>query len=379
MVKNDFMKKHFFYLILITAFLVVLPFCKNKDKSQMFFAGGFTEGKEKGMALIELKGDGQMEMIRQFDAGPSPSFFCFSKRHNLIYALDEVMEFKGRKGAAITTLKYDPAKGTLEKKGEMTVPYGGACHISITRDSGFLLIANYSSSSVAVVKLDNDGLPGKVTDSILYVTEPPVVSHPHMISEDPAGKHVYLADLGLDRVVIFDLDRNTGKLLPLQDGIINLPDSCGPRHFIFNKDGSMFYLINELGSTIMAFRVDANGILHHIATYSTLKESFTGKNSCAEILIGKDEKFLYGSNRGDNSIVVFRINEDGSLKLSGHSTCGGNWPRGFVIDPSGEYLITANQRSDDVCSFKINMRTGLPEGPLAKVSMKAPAYLEFRK
>jgi len=343
----------------------------------MFFAGGFTEGDEPGMALFELNQKGDVSLINKFYAGPSPVYFCFSKQYSLIYALDEVMDFNGHKAGGITTLKFDPSTGLSEKLAELVIPHGGPCHISITRDSSFLLTASYSSSSVAVVKLDSDGIPESVTDSIRYFIDSLHISHPHMIAQDPAGKHIYLTDLGLDRILIYDIDKATGKLVAIPGGNITLPEGSGPRHFVFNSTCSKMYVINELGSTIMVFNVAENGLIDLAQTLPSVREGFNGKNSCAEILIGESGEFLYGSNRGENTIVVFKIDENGMLSLAGHSNCGGDWPRNFVIDPTGRFLLSGNQKSDWISVFRINKNTGLPEGPLSRAEMKAPAYLEF--
>jgi 6-phosphogluconolactonase len=361
-------------VVLTTGFLYS---CTRENP--ILFAGGFTKDNEKGLFIFDFDKKGNLTLFAEADAGPNPSYFCFSERHNLIYALNEVMEFNGQPGGGITTLKYDPATGAIEKKNETLVPYGGPCHISISSDSSFLFIANYSSASVAVVKLDETGIPERVTDSILYVAEAPNVSHPHMISQDPAGKHVYLTDLGLDRVLIYDIEKETGKLIPVINGIINLPGGSGPRHFVFENAGSKMYLISELGSTVIVFNVDEKGMLLPVQTLPTTREGYNGKNFCAEIVIGKSGNFLYGSNRGENSIVIYKIGEDGLLSLAGHSSCGGDWPRNFVIDPAGKFLISANQRSGWISVFSINQKTGLPEGPVSQVEMKAPAYLEFRR
>jgi 6-phosphogluconolactonase len=366
-------------LIILAVTLLTLS-CSRPSQPVRLFAGGFTEKDEKGLSLFEFEGKAlSLRLLSETDAGPNPSFFCFFKRHKLIYALNEVMEFNGNPGGGITTLKYDPGTGLIEKKNEMLVPYGGPCHISISADSGFLFVASYSSGSIAVVKLDENGIPERISDTIQYVTDNPAVSHPHMIAQDPAGKHVYLTDLGLDRVMIYDLERNMGKLIEIPNGTISLPEGSGPRHFVFNSGGSKMYLINELGSTVMVFDIDENGILQLAQTLPTVREGFQGNNSCAEILIGEKGKFLYGSNRGENSIVVYKIGEDGLLSLAGHSSCGGDWPRNFVINPSGKYLLSGNQRSDRISFFKINPVTGLPEGPVSNAVMKAPAYLEFWK
>ena len=371
------MKKRVILLLLIISAIILS--CSGPAEAPILFAGGFTKDNEKGLFIFDFDKKGNLALLAQTDAGPSPSYFCFSERHNLIYALDEVMEFNGKPGGGITTLKYDPATGAIEKKNELLVPYGGPCHISVSSDSSFLFIASYGSGSIAVVKLDEAGIPERVTDSILYVAEDQKVSHPHMILQDPAGKHVYLTDLGLDRIVIFDFDRSSGRLVPLTDCIISLPAGSGPRHFVFKEDGSKMYLINELGSTVIVFNVDEKGIIHPVQTLPTTKEGFKGKNYCAEILIGKNGDFLYGSNRGENSIVIYKIGEDGLLSLAGHSSCGGDWPRNFVIDPAGKFLLSGNQRSGWISVFSIDMKTGLPEGPVSQVEMTAPAFLEFRR
>ena len=365
-------------LIFYSILILIGFFSTGCKKSERLFAGGFTEGNEKGLILFEFNtGNGNLRLISETDAGENPSFFCFSKDKDLIYALNEVPDYAGLEAGGLTILKYNPKNGIIEIKSGIPVPFGGPCHISLSADGGFLFLASYASGSVAVVKLGIDGIPEEVSDTIRYSAASPLVSHPHMIAQDPFGRHIYLTDLGLDRVMIYDLNRHTGKLITVPNGEILVPQGSGPRHFVFNQAGTIMYLINELGSTIMVFNVDKAGILKLVQTLPATSEGYTGKNACAEILIGKNGKFLYGSNRGENSVVVFRISPDGSLSLTGHSTCGGDWPRNFVIDPSGKFLLAGNQKSGDISVFRINEKTGMPEGPVFKAIMKAPAYLEF--
>ena len=242
-----------------------------------------------------------------------------------------------------------------------------------------MFIANYPNGSVAVVKLDETGVPESITDTILYVKEEPDRSHAHMILGDPQGKHIYVTDLGLDRILRYDFDRQSGKLHLTENGITTVPIRSGPRHFVFNSDGSKLYVINEPGSTIMVFNTDEQAGLMLLQTVSTKRSAFTENNNCADIHIGNNGKYLYGSNRGENTIVIFKIEKNGLLSLAGRVKCGGNWPRNFVIDPSGRFLLVGNQKSDQISVFKINRKTGRPEGPIANASMKMPACLKFRK
>ena len=362
----------FIYLLLISIGILTAG-CKENP---VLFAGGYSEDNTENLMVFDFsQRDGATGAVNGINAGPNPSYFCFSDKHDLIYALNEVMNFRGEPGGAVTTLRYNRE---FEKLDELMVPYGGPCYISLSADGGFLLLANYSSGSVAVVRLDESGIPVSVSDSILYEVMEPDVSHPHMIMHDPAGEHIYVTDLGLDRIMIYNLDTNTGKLTQTDNGETNLPEGSGPRHFVFNKDGSVMYLINESGSTVMVFDVDENGGLQPVQTLPTTGADFTGRNYCADIHISSDDKFLYGSNRGENTIVVFKIMEDGKLSSAGNISCGGNWPRNFVIDPSGKYILVGNQRSDEISVFRIDDKTGIPEGPVNKISFKSPACLKFR-
>jgi len=341
------------------------------------FVGTYTEAGEKGLYLFDLnREEGTFKVISSSDAGPNPSYLCISKKNGMIYAANEVMKFKGVKGGGLTALKYDAKKGVAEKINDLTVPNGGPCFISLSFAEDFLFMANYSSGSVAVVKLDDKGIPVRVTDTIVY-KEAGKVSHPHMISTDPAGKRIYLTDLGLDRIVIYTLDPASGQLHQINNGIAKLPAGSGPRHFVFSSDGTKMYVINELNSTLSFFSVDSEGGLKLIQTVSTLREGFNGKSFCADIHIGKNGKFLYGSNRGENTIVTFSIGSDGKLSLAGHTYCGGEWPRNFVIDPSGKYILVGNQNSGNIALFGIDEKTGLPVEPAKDYKIKAPVCLKF--
>jgi 6-phosphogluconolactonase len=342
------------------------------------FTGKFTGPGEKGFYIFDLnREEGTFKLVSESDAGPNPSYFCISKKNGLIYASNEVMNFKGAKGGGVSTLRYDAKSGGIEKINELAVPNGSPCFISLSHDDDFLFLANYTGGSVTVVKLDNKGIPVNITDTVIYKREEGKISHPHMISFDPAGERVYLTDLGLDRIVIFNFDHQSGRLQQIENGIVRFPKGTGPRHFVFNSNGTKLYVIGELNSTITVFNVDANGELKLIQTLTTLREGFKGESFCADIHIGKNGDFIYGSNRGENTIVTFRIGSDGKLSLAGHTSCGGNWPRNFVIDPSGKYILVGNQKSGNISLFSINKNTGLPLEPGKDYKLTTPACLKF--
>jgi 6-phosphogluconolactonase len=375
---NLIFMKNYFKLIIITFLLIgfALTSCRKEYK---LVVGGYAEKEgEKGLSVFSFNSrNGDLKLVSESDVGPGPSYFCFSEKNNMFYVLNEVMEFKGQSGGGLTTLKYDDKTSRFEKLNEFLIPYGGPCFVSMSADSGYLFLANYPSGSVAVIRLGDDGVPETVTDTILYVKEKPDSSHAHMIIHDPAGKYVYVTDLGLDRVVSYDFDAMEGKLKQLNNGIANLPGKSGPRHFVFNPDGSKLYVINELGSTLAVFNVDNKEGLKLVQILSTIKEDYIGNNDCADIHLSSDGKFLYGSNRGENSIVTFKVGNDGLLSTAGNSTCGGDWPRNFVIDPTGKFILVGNQRSNYISVFRIDKKTGLPSMALDSVRVKMPACLKF--
>lgn len=344
--------------------LILKEKCAVADKIDLFLFH-FSQKGEKFNLFVES------------EKTSSPPYFCISEKKGLIYSEIDVKKPDGIRSGAIITLKYDKVTERIEKLNEFEVPLDGMCYISLSKAEDFLFTANYSNGLVSVIKLDDNGIPVKITDTVLFEKEGNKVSHAHMISTDIKGERVYVTDLGLDRVAIHDFDQVTGKLQQIPNGIVKFPDHSGPRHFVFSSDGTKMYTINELNSTMSAFDVDTNGELNLIQTVSTLREGFTGKSACADIHIGKSGEFIYGSNRGENTIVTFRIGKDGTLSLAGHTTCGGNWPRNFVIDPSGKYIFVGNERSGNISFFKIDEKTGIPVEPGYNYDILAPVCLKF--
>jgi 6-phosphogluconolactonase len=367
-------------LYFFTLFLIVMLVTSCSKPPVRLFAGRYTDtGDKNGLYLYDLNlQTGNFKTVSESDAGPDPSYFCISRKYGYIYAANEVMDFKGEKAGGVTALSYDEQTGAVEKLKDLVVPDGGPCYISLSPDEDFLLMANYSSSSVAVVKLDDKGLPEAVTDTILFVSDSGKVSHPHMISFDPEGKRVYLTDLGFDRVVVYDFDKVSGRLQQVKDGIVTFPEGTGPRHFVFNSTGTKLYVICELNSTISAFDVDEKGMLKLLQSQSTLTEGYQGESFCADVHIGNSGQYLYGSNRGENDIVTFKIEPDGKLTVAGRTPCGGDWPRNFVIDPSGKFLLVANQKSGNIVLFNIDKKTGLPVPTEKECKIETPSCLKFK-
>jgi 6-phosphogluconolactonase len=370
------MKRGVFIIGIVLSVLISSTSCVNKPSR--FICGSYTDSTKNGLSIIDVNlYDDSFKIVSESDAGPNPSYFAISEKFQHIFAANEVMNFNGIDGGGITTLKLDKAKGVAVKVSELPVPNGGPCFISLSAEEDFLFLANYMGGSVSVVKLNSDGIPEKVTDNILYEKEGEKVSHAHMIACDPEGKRVYVTDLGLDRIMIYELDRLTGKLKQIENGVVKLQEGAGPRHFIFNQSGTYMYVICELNSTVSVFSVNTKGELKPVQTISTLDDGFKGTSFCADIHLSNDGKFIYGSNRGENSIVTFFVAADGTLSVAGRSGCGGNWPRNFTIDPSGKNILVANQRSGNISVLRIDENTGVAIKTPFTHTVKSPACLKF--
>jgi len=368
-------------MFMIPAIIMLGTGCSQKTR---LVTGSFTENGDNGLNIYDFNSTkGKMELVSSFNAGPHPSYLCINEKEKLIYALNEVSEFNGTKGGGITTVRYKNDFENLTKEGEIAVPNGGPCYISISPDNRFLLVASYAGGSVAVVKLGENGVPVAVTDTIIYNDTIQLsgnerkVSHAHMIAFDPAGKRVYVTDLGLDRVMIYDLDISSGKLISLSKNGVSLAPFAGPRHFVFNREGTMMYVMGELNSAVTVFGVGGARGLVEVQTVSALQVGFKGKNYSSDVHIGKTGEFLYAANRGENSIATFRIGRDGLLALSGHTSCGGEWPRNFAIDPTGKFLLSANQKSGNIVVYKIDPATGMPSDSIQSINVTGPACIKF--
>jgi 6-phosphogluconolactonase len=247
-----------------------------------------------------------------------------------------------------------------------------------------VLTANYSGGSISAFPVKSDGSLGELSDLIQHQgssvnpkrqKEP----HAHTIILDDANRFAFCADLGMDKVMIYKLDAKRGKLTPNTQAFAVVKPGAGPRHFKIHPNNKFAYVINELDETVTAFAFDrTKGTLKEIQTISTLPTDFTGTSYCADIHVHPSGKFLYGSNRGHDSIVVFAIDEArGTLSFVQHQSTLGQWPRNFAVDPTGQFLLVANQNTNNIVVFRLNPQNGqlLPTGHA--LELPAPVCLQL--
>ena len=355
----------------------------SQNRELTLYVGTYTSGKSEGIYVYRM--DRATGALTRFSSTMSvnPSFLTIDKSKRYLYAVNEVGEYGGKPGGAVSAFKIDPATGNLRLLNEQATQGADPCYLSIDARKKTLLVANYSGGSVTVLPVRTDGTIGMAIEVKQHEGSGPKEQqkgpHAHCVILDRVERHALAADLGVDKVMIYCVDRATGKLSPAKQPFAELTAGAGPRHLALHPSGKYLYVIAELDSTMTTFQYnELNGTLTPIETVSTLPADFTGTSYCADVHVSPSGRFLYGSNRGHNSIVVFEIDpRTGRPKLVEHVSTEGDWPRNFTIDPSGKFLLVANQRSENVVTFNINQSTGRLTPTGNNEQIPSPVCLKF--
>jgi 6-phosphogluconolactonase len=311
----------------------------------------------------------------------NPSFLALHPNRRFLYA---VGENSGASNGVVNAFSIDNKTGMLTLLNEQTSAGHGPCHLAVDKTGICLLVANYGSGSIASLPIHEDGTLGPPASVIQHhgsSVNPKNQQgpHAHSVGFDPANRRAFCGDLGLDKLLVYKFDPATATLTPNDPPFGVVKPGAGARHFVFDSKGRRVYVITEMQSTITAFNYEAtSGALTEFQTISTLPDTFAGTNTGAEIAIHPNGKFLYGSNRGDNSIAVYAIDAaTGKLTLIERQSTLGKTPRMFAIDPTGNFLIAANQDSNTVVVFRIDPATGrlTPTGQFIEISL--PSCVTF--
>ncbi len=334
-------------------------------------------GNGRGIHLFEVnRTTGALTAAGIYEMGTSPSCLALNADGTRLYSANETDAVGKAKDGTVSAFAIDPSSGKLELLNTVGSGGAGPTYVSVHPSGRFLLVANYFGGSVAVLPILEGGRLGPATDiksptgkiGPTKATHAPTGSfaisghdrtHAHMIQADPAGRFVLHVDLGLDKIFVWKFDDQKGKLTPAETPSVSLPPGDGPRHFHFHPKENWFYSIQEEGSTIVLFDYDAaTGRLTSRQTISTLPPNFAGSNFCSEILVSADGQFVYAGNRLHDSVGIFSIGPDGTLKYLGEEWTRGNYPRSFNFDPTGEFFYSCNQRGDNVAVFQVDRKTG---------------------
>ncbi|MFT5464919.1 MAG: 6-phosphogluconolactonase [Verrucomicrobiales bacterium] len=353
----------------------------------LVYFGTYTRGESKGIYRSSLNEDtGALSEAVLVAEIASPSFLAIHPNGKFLYAVSEVAEFEAKPGGGVSAYAIG-ADGGLTLLNQRNSGGGAPCHVSLDPSGKCVMVANYSGGSISVYPIEADGKLGEVGSFVQHAgssvhPKRQTAPHAHSINPDPSGKRAFVADLGLDQVLIYNLDAANGKVEANDPPFVKLPGATGPRHFSFHPNGKFAFTNLEMTLQIAALSYDSKtGALAVIDTKSTVDEGTPQKgNSTAECLVHSSGKWVYVSNRGANSIAAFKINQDtGKLTPIERESTQGKTPRNFGIDPSGKFLIAANHSSNDVVVFKINQDTGELDPTGHKIAVPVSVCVRFLK
>ena len=374
-----------FALVLLMGLMPgLLPAADAPASKYWIYVGTYTGKNSKGIYRLEFDpATGKLTNLGLAGETTNPTFLAIHPNQRFLYAVGEIGNFKGQKSGAINAFAIDPKSGALKLLNQQPSGGGGPCHIVTDKGGKNVLAANYGGGSVCAVPIQDDGKLGEPTAFIQHKGSGPDASrqkapHGHSINLDAANRFAFAADLGLDKVLVYRFDPAKGTLTPNEPPSVSVEPKAGPRHFAFHPDGKHAYVINEMAMTVTVFDYDADkGVLKPVQTVTTLPKDAKGTGySTAEVVVHPSGKFLYGSNRGHNSIAVFAIDpKTGQLTPTGHQGKDIKTPRNFIVDPTGKYLLVANQSGDSVIVFQIDPKTGALTPTEYKVEVGAPVCL----
>ncbi len=358
----------------------------SKTNQSLLYVGTYTGAKSKGIYLYQLdQATGELKSLGLAAETESPSFLALDPSHHFLYAVNEVDNFGGKPQGAISAFSVEPESGKLTFINQQPTGGGGPCHVIVDHTGQCVVVANYGGGSVAAYTVAKDGRLSPPTTFIQHTggsvnQDRQQGPHAHCVTLDAANRYAFICDLGLDKVLGYRLDPAKGLLNTNEVTAVSLAPGAGPRHLAFHPNGKFGYVIAELDSTITAFTFDAgSGSFKELQTVSTLPPSSTRRNnSTAEIAVHPSGRFLYGSNRGHNSIVVFAIDPaTGKLTYIENDSTQGRTPRNFVLDPTGAFLLAANQDTDRIVVFQIDPKNGRLRFTTHYADAPSPVCLTF--
>jgi 6-phosphogluconolactonase len=332
-----------------------------------FGTGKILEGKGEGIYILRLDPDtGAMHAVGTVTGVTNPSYLAFDPTQRFLYAVNELKTYQGKPTGTVSAFAVNKATGDLTFLNRQPTHGTDPCHVLVEPKTRRVLVANFMSGSVCVLPTREDGSLEDACDFVQHQgssIDPARQQRPHAhsVTLDQASRHAFVPDLGLDKLVVYKFDTRRGMLEPNGAPWIKMKPGAGPRHVALHRNGKFAYLINELNSTVATLAYDPRtGAFRDLQVVSTLPDAFDGgESTCSDIQVSPSGLFVYASNRGHDSIAVFRVNpRTGKLTPVEHQSTGGRTPRSFAIDPTGRFLLAANQDTDTIVTFRINPRTG---------------------
>jgi 6-phosphogluconolactonase len=375
--------------ILFAIGALALALANAPAKDCLVYFGTYTNATSRGIYVARLNPDtGELSAPELAAASASPCYLAVSPDEKYLYAANSVKGFRDyatTNGGAVSAFAIERSSGKLALLNQKCSGGAGPCHVSVDATGKVLFVANYGDGSAKTLRLETNGAIGADGNHIQragHSVNPSrqTSAHAHFICADPSNKFALICDLGTDEVISYPFATDTAELSAARFEVGGVPAGAGARHLAFAPDGKTFYVVNEMGCSVSRFQMDAKGRLYPFETVSALPADVPvlGSYTAAEILVSPDGKFVYATIRGHDSISVFAVDAaDGRLKLVQNIPCGGKMPRGLGVDPTGRWLIAANQQSGDAVEFSVDAATGRisPAGRALKIG--SPVDVKF--
>ena len=353
-------------------------------ESYRLYVGTYTGGESQGIYVCEFRSEtGELTEARLAAATQNPSFLALSPDRRYLYAVRETGKFQDQDSGGVSAWRLGD-DGSLTLINELATGGGAPCHLAIDRSGKHLLVANYSGGNVAVFRLGEDGRLERRTELVQHLGSGPdlrrqTAPHAHSINLDRRDRFAVAADLGIDRLFVYPLQPDTGRLDLARARAVPLQPGSGPRHLAFHPSRDLAFVNGELDSTLTSLSYDPErGYLSILDVRSTLPPDYRERSHTAEVLVHPSGKFVYVSNRGHDSIAVFGLNEgNGKLTPVEQEPVQGRTPRNFNVTPDGKHLFAANQHSGTVVVFRIDADTGALEPTGTSLRIPTPVCLKF--
>jgi 6-phosphogluconolactonase len=346
----------------------------------------FVDGKAEGIYIYHLDpSSGELTYAATVSGAGTinPSFLMLGQDRSCLYAVNELYQSEGSNGT-LSAFAIDPVTRHLSYLNQQSTHGTAPCYASIEPQGRYCLVANYETGNICVLPVRKDGRLGEATDTVQFSGSGPNPErqegpHAHMVLPSPVGSFISAVDLGTDRLMSFHLDTERGTLSPTDSPWTQMPPGSGPRHLAFHPQRPFAYVISELQSTVTVFRyLEQQGTFEALQTISTLPDDFKGQNLGGEIMIAPSGRFVYASNRGHNSLVIYAADQEtGQLSVVGYESTQGASPRAFIIDPSEALLMVANQDTDTVVTFWINQDSGMLRATGHVATVPTPVCLQL--
>jgi 6-phosphogluconolactonase len=371
------MRKNTLLVFLVTFYFVS---CAQKNENYLLI-GTYTTGKSEGVYVYRFNSTtGDFDSVGMVKTS-NPSYLAISQDEKFVYAVNEGAD-KGN-GGKLTAFAFNKTDGKLSFIDQQPSAGDDPCYISVDKTNKWIAVANYTSGTLSIFPIKNSGGIDSATTAIQqtgYSVNTERQTSPHMhcaiFSED--NKYLFAADLGTDKLMVYSFDEKTGKLAEATSPFVMTKAGTGPRHLTFHPNNKYAYLIEELTGTISAYSYK-NGAFTLFQNASALPPDYMGSIGSADIHVSADGKFLYASNRGEsNTIAIYKINQkNGTITLVGHQSTLGQTPRNFNFDPSGNFLLVANQNSDNIVIFKVDKKTGLLSDSGKRINAGNPVCIKW--